>query len=164
MEEGVRPAGEGSSPLFVWRGADRDVPEIRDLAGLVRAVRSRPVLYIRYSEGPAADLRNGPSRDYEAEYVLPGLSVAMLTPEPWWSLETRAWVVRRVCAYRELDIAGRYAWVLTGRCVARGPDHEPLVRAVSPVGRLAGGVIDEAAAEYRRRFVAGRDSRDPPRR
>ena len=65
---------------------------------------------------------------------------------------------------RELDVADRYAWVLTGRQVGRGPDHEPLVRSVSPVGRLTRALIDEAATEYRRRFAAGRDSREQMRR
>lgn len=160
MDEYPRDAGdEGAPPLFAWRGEDDEVPVIGALADLVREVDSRSALYVRYSEGPAADLCNGPSHDYEADYVLPGLSVATLTPEPWWALPTRTWVVRRVCTYRELDVAGRYAWVLTGRLVGRGPDHEPLVRSVRPVARLTSGMLDEAAAEYRNRMEAGRDSR-----
>ncbi|SDR13654.1 hypothetical protein SAMN04489765_3395 [Tsukamurella pulmonis] len=155
-----RVTDECSAPLFRWHGRDDDVPLIRSLAELVRTVRTGPTLYVRYSEGPAADRRHGPSRDYEAEYVLPGLSVATLTPELWWRLPARTWIVRRVCTYRELDVADRFAWVLTGRRVARGPDHEPLVREVLPVGRLTDDVLDEAADEYRRRLAAGRDSRD----
>ncbi|WP_231706618.1 MULTISPECIES: DUF6098 family protein [Tsukamurella] len=164
MRDEVRGGGPDEEPLFAWRGEEREVPVIGELAALVHEVDARRVLYVRYSEGPDADRRNGPSRDYEAEYVLPGLSVATLTPEPWWSLETRTWVVRRVCTYRELDVADRYAWVLTGRQVGRGPDHEPLVRSVSPVGRLTRALIAEAATEYRRRFAAGRDSREQMRR
>lgn len=160
MEHRERSATPGlDRPLFAWEGSDTDVPVIRTVSHLVHEVESGPTLYIRYSGGPAADAGNGPSIDYEASYRLPGLSVATLTPEPWWTLDPRTWIVRRIRKYAELNVRSRYAWVLTGTPVARGPDHEPLVRSVRPVARLHDGVIAAAAAEYRARFDVGEDSR-----
>ncbi|MDV7351638.1 DUF6098 family protein [Rhodococcus oxybenzonivorans] len=53
---------------------------------------------------------------------------------------------------------GRFAWLLKGRVVGRGPDHEPLLTDIRPLARLSHSVLDEAAHRYRERFDVGQDS------
>ena len=132
---------------------------IDDFEELVDLVKRSDQLFIRYSEGPEADER-GSSRDYEADVDLPGWSVTTLTPEPWWPRPVADWVARRVCKYAELADAqpDRRPWVLAGRVVGNGPDHEPLVVDVQPVGWLSPAVLDKAKQVYNERFDVGRDS------
>ena len=52
--------------------------------------------------------------------------------------------------------AGRFAWVLRGTVVARGPDCEPLLADVEPIGLLDVAVLAEAAERYTERFEVGR--------
>ncbi|MCM6778120.1 DUF6098 family protein [Nocardia sp. CDC159] len=137
-----------------------DLPVVETLDELTEVVTEQP-LYLRYSHGPEADAEAGPSRDYEAEVDLPGLSVTTLGPEPWWPRPARDWVARRLCKYAELAVErGRFGWLLAGREVGHGPDHEPIVTDVQPVARIADRVIDEAQRVYHDRFQVGRDSRD----
>ncbi|WAL45755.1 DUF6098 family protein [Rhodococcus pyridinivorans] len=136
-----------------------DIPLITSLDQLAD-LATDPLLYLRYSKGPAADAEDGPSRDHEANVTLPGLSATTLSPEPWWRRPVKDWVARRVCKYSELaEEDGRFAWLLTGRMVGRGPDHEPLLVDVRPHARLSRGVLDEAKKWYDEHFDVGNDSR-----
>ena len=130
------------------------------VAEVVDLVRTHGTLYLRYSEGPGHDSRSGSSRDYEADVVLPGLSVTVVSPEPWWPRPTEDWVARRLCKYAELGAAtDRFPWLLTGRVVGNGPDHEPLVDRVQPIARVADDAVREAVQLYRGRFRVGESSR-----
>jgi hypothetical protein len=124
---------------------------------LVELVRRHPRLCVRHSAGPAADAGSR-SVDYEAEVDLPGWSVTPLGPEPWWSRPVEDWVARRVCKYLELTDHqdDRRPWVLTGRVVGHGPDHEPLVVDIEPVGWIGPDVVAEARHLYHSRFAVGR--------
>jgi hypothetical protein len=134
---------------------------VESLAEVVDTVQSHGTVYLRYSKGPEDDLGRRTSRDYEAEVDLPGLSVTVVSPEPWWTRPVEDWVARRLCKYAELGEAeGRFPWLLTGRAVGNGPDHEPLVDEVQPIARVADTAVREAVSVYRARFRAGRDSRD----
>jgi Family of unknown function (DUF6098) len=135
------------------------LPTLERLADVVELLPRHRQLFVRYSHGPARDTHEQ-SRDYESGQVLPGLSVADLQPPPWWTRPAADWVARRVCSYGELAQAdpNRYAWVLTGRVVDRGPDHEPLVADVRPVARIGPGALAEAADHYERHFAVGKDS------
>jgi hypothetical protein len=136
-----------------------EVPVAEDLAAVVRLAEEVPDLYIRYSEGPEQDAAAPRSRDYEAKVDMPGLSVACIVPEPWWPRSVEDWVARRICSYAHLDEEDRVAYLLTGRVVGRGTDHEPLVVDVRPVSRISDQAIREAKACYHERFDVGRDSR-----
>ena len=133
---------------------------ITDFDRLVRAVEDYPkTVYLRYSRGPDADTDGTPSRDYESGAQLPGLSVTVLTPEPWWIRPTADWIARRVCKYAELGDEERQPWILVGEVVGRGPDHEPLVGEFVPLGWLAPAVVEQARDHYETRFDVGRSSR-----
>jgi hypothetical protein len=118
-------------------------------------------LYVRYSEGPRHDASEQ-SRDTESGLDLPGLSVNPLHPEAWWTRPLEDWLARQVCQYAELAEKNpdRYAWVLDGRIVARGPDCEPLLTEVEPLAALAPDVLAEAMARYQLTFDAGRGPED----
>ena len=126
------------------------VDELADLLGALGAPA-----FIRFSAGPDADADH-PSEDGETGIPLPGLSVNTLDPEPWWDRPAREWLARRVCQYAHLADDERFAWVLTGRVVGRGPDNEPLVVDVVPVARLGGRLLDEARRIYRTSLRPGR--------
>jgi hypothetical protein len=131
------------------------------LSQVVDEVRAHETVYLRYSEGPEEDLIRRSSRDYEADVELPGQSVTVASPEPWWPGPAEDWVARRLCKYAELGAArGRFAWLLTGRIVGNCPDHEPLVDQVRPLGRISDDAVHEAVRVYRQRFRAGEDSRE----
>jgi hypothetical protein len=133
---------------------------MEELADVVETVRVHGTVYLRYSEGPEEDLRHRSSRDYESGVDLPGLSVTVISPEPWWPRPVEDWVARRLCTYAELGASeGRFPWLLTGRVVGNGPDHEPLVDQVRPIARISERAVREAEGVYRARFNAGRDSR-----
>lgn len=122
---------------------------ISDLDGLAALVEtSREELYLRWSQGPAADLpTKQSSRDALTGVPLPGLSANPLAVEPWWGDRSiRLWVARRLHDYRHLrDLRGPgvRAWVLAGEVTGRGPDNEPLVHCRRPIAWIA----DEALAE-----------------
>lgn len=137
------------------------LPVVPDLAGVVDIVRVHDAVYLRYSEGPLHDLVRRCSRDYEAEVDLPGLSVTVVSPEPWWPRPVEDWVARRLCKYAELGgAAGRFPWLLTGRVVGNGPDHEPLVDQAQPIARIAGQAVREALRVYHERFRVGESSQE----
>ena len=120
--------------------ADGPLPRLLELAELERLVRTRKSVYIRYSEGPERDAKER-SIDAESGLELPGLSVNPLDPEARWTRPLGDWLARQVCQYEELAAKNphRYAWVLSGREVGRGPDCEPLLADIVPVA-----VLDES--------------------
>ncbi|MGX5695784.1 DUF6098 family protein, partial [Agromyces soli] len=134
-----------------------ELPVIEQLDELVGLVRERRGLCVRYSEGPEADAGRG-SIDTESGLELPGLSVNPLDAEEWWTRPLDDWLARQLCDYRHLSRRNpdRYAWVLLGRFVGRGPDCEPLLADPVPVARLGERLLEEAEARYRRNFDAGR--------
>jgi len=70
-------------------------------------------------------------------------------------------VARRICKYAAVARPpDRIGWVLSGRVVGRGPDHEPLVVDVVARAQVTDALIGQAADCYRRRFAVGRDSTD----
>ncbi|MBC7300641.1 MAG: hypothetical protein H5T78_06785 [Nocardia sp.] len=123
-----------------------------------RCLGAEPV-FLRYSHGPGTDAHDGPSRDYEAQVTMSGLSVTTMRPEPWWPRPALEWVARRLCKYADLGAEqGRFPWLLTGRVVGAGPDHEPLVTAVHPLATIDRRAVTEARRLYHERFHVGRDS------
>lgn len=158
--------GDGES-VTRRRSADRtnddELPVLRRLSDVVDVITgSADTVFLRYSHGPARDTEGGTvSRDYEAGIDMPGLSVSTVAPEAWWPRPAKEWVARRIRQYADLGAQqDRYAWLLTGRIVGYGPDHEPLLTDIEPLGRLDETVLDEAAELYRRRFEVGQDSTD----
>ncbi|WP_249359666.1 DUF6098 family protein [Nocardia cyriacigeorgica] len=149
---------EQADPILIGDGED-DLPRLTDLDQLTEYILGHDQIYLRYSEGPQADRRFGPSRDFEAGVDLPGLSVTTVVPESWWPRPAREWVARRLCKYAEVgEPGGRYPWLLTGTVVGRGPDHEPILVRARPLARIAESVVDEAKAVYVECFDVGRDS------
>jgi hypothetical protein len=136
------------------------LPVLGQLAELAELACGEGDRYLRYSRGPDADAEQA-SRDYESGLALPGLSVIALTPPSWWSRPVPDWVARQVCKYVHLARGepDRYAWVLTGRMVGRGPDQEPLVADPRPLAVLSVAVLDQASQHYHERFDVGKDSR-----
>jgi low affinity Fe/Cu permease len=152
-------AATDTSGRTLQRAQQAKIPVVEHFDELSRLVDRGDVLYLRYSKGPAADAQDGPSHDYESGVDLPGLSVTTLSPEPWWDRPASDWVARRVCKYAELgEENGRRPWVLTGRVVGNGPDHEPLLVDVEPVAWLDPVVVEEAHRRYHDRFDPGQDS------
>lgn len=143
------------------RAAESGERTLVSLAELAELVPSVDHLYLRYSKGFDAD-QDSTSLDGESGLTLPGLSVNPLTPEPWWTRPLEDWLARQICQYEHLaEDEDRYAWVLTGACVGRGPDCEPLLVDVQPLGRLVPEVLQEAKQIYEERFDAGeRPSQD----
>ncbi|MFG3227189.1 DUF6098 family protein [Kitasatospora sp. NPDC048194] len=140
-------------------GTDR-MGLIDDLSLLTWLATGDLDVYLRYSEGPVQD--GAGSRDYEADVPLPGLSVTPLRPEPWWPRPAADWVARRVMKYADLAESSprRRPWVLTGRVVGTGPDHEPLLADPQPLAWVGRRALDQAVRRYRERFTPGRDSTD----
>lgn len=123
-----------------------------DLADVVALVEDRAPareLYVRWSRGPEAD-SDRCSRDGLSGVRLPGLSANALAVEPWWGdRPLRLWVARRLHDYRHLRERrgpGTRPWILEGTEVGRGPDNEPLVECLHPIG----WITDEALAECER--------------
>ncbi|MFJ3863477.1 DUF6098 family protein [Streptomyces nigra] len=130
--------GPGTSGMTTFATLD-------ELADLVAARRG---LYVRWSLGPATDMAAMSSRDELTGLALPGLSANPLDVEEWWDgRPLRVWVARRLYDYSHLprikDSRTR-PWVLTAREAARGPDNEPLVTDVRPLGWIEDRVISEA--------------------
>ncbi|HEY3607623.1 MAG TPA: DUF6098 family protein [Pseudonocardiaceae bacterium] len=128
-----------------------DLPTVHDLDGLVDLVREfgdGHDLYVRWSTGPADDLRHD------------RVSATPLRIEPWWgSRSPRLWLARRLFDYRHLkDLRGPgvRAWVLAGDEVGRGPDNEPLVACHRPLAWIGDAVLAESAqVVIRQRAGAG---------
>jgi Family of unknown function (DUF6098) len=129
-----------------------NLPVIADLDALTELVTTSAEedrLFVRWSAGPAVDLRQeGISRDSLTGVPLPGLSANPLAVEHWWGDRSRRlWIARRLYDYRHL----RYRrgpevqpWVLVGDQCGRGPDNEPLVRVRRPIAWIADAALVEA--------------------
>jgi hypothetical protein len=117
--------------------------------------RPEPV-YVRYSYGPDAD-EDEASEDGESGLELPGLSVNPLNPEDWWTRPVEDWLARQLAQYLHLaeQNPGRFAWVLSGTMVGRGPDCEPLLCDVKPIARLTEPLLRQAVDRYHERFDVG---------
>lgn len=146
-----------SRALFVTETLYDSIGSLEQLADTVRRYGR---LYVRYSEGPVAD--RDASVDTESGLTLPGLSANPLHAQAWWTRELEDWLARQVCRYRDLREKNpdRFAWVLSGTEVGRGPDNEPLLRAVVPIARLEDALLDEAERRYESRFHAGHGPED----
>lgn len=131
-------------------------PTLRSIDELLALLDAEPDLYIRYSEGYEAD-SDGGSLDTESGLELPGLSVNPLRPEQWWTRPLSDWLARQLCQYKHLKEKNpkRYAWIARGRCIARGPDCEPLLAEVEEIARLDDELLAEAQRIYQERFDAG---------
>jgi hypothetical protein len=149
-----------AAPLVVDDGAREPLDVVDDIVEIVRLVERQPAVFIRYSEGPDRDGER-PSMDYESGLPLPGLSVTVLNPPSWWTRPATDWVARRICKYAELlqGPGDRRPWLLTGRMVDTGPDHEPLVVEARPLAWIGSTALAQAVEIYRRRFDVARDSR-----
>jgi hypothetical protein len=127
---------------------------VKDLSELEDLVRLGGDVYVRYSKGYEAD-SGSQSTDTESGLTLPGLSVNPLSPEGWWTRPLKDWLARQICQYKHLgERQERHAWVLTGTLVGRGPDCEPLLADVRPLGRLDPALLEEAEHVYQERFHA----------
>ncbi len=127
--------------------------DLHDVAHLVETTPDGEDLYVRWSHGPAADLRaddkgTGSSRDSLTGVPLPGLSANPLAVESWWrDRPLRLWIARRLYDYlhlRDLRGPGVRAWLLVGEHCGRGPDNEPLVRCIRPVAWISDHALREA--------------------
>jgi hypothetical protein len=141
--------------------SDARMPTIDDLAALTRLVETPQPdgeLYLRWSQGPAADLADDPhgsSRDTLTGVPLPGLSANPLAVEAWWGDRSRRlWAARRLYDYRHLHRRGVRPWVLVGEVCGRGPDNEPLVRCRRPVAWVSEAALEEAQALVERQSAA----------
>jgi hypothetical protein len=143
----------------------RTVTTLAELAALAEAA-GPPAgrdLYVRWSQGPAADLAAGggeqSSRDGLTGVLMPGLSANPLQVEPWWDgRPLRVWLARRLHDYRhlrELRGPGVRAWVLAGVERGRGPDNEPLVICREPLAW-----VEEPALAECERVLAEHGARD----
>jgi len=87
---------------------DAGMRTIDDFDELVAEATVRRPLHVRFSDGPTADAV-GTSRDTGANVEMPGLSVCLLSPEPWWTRSTEDWVARRLCKYLDLQTTSAIA-------------------------------------------------------
>ena len=132
---------------------------------------SEPGLFVRFSDGFAADLEAG-GIDQESGLRLPGLPARPLDPESWWTRPVRDWVARQLTVNREGPAASggpgrgglvgdkRFGWLLRGTVAGHGLEGEPLIADVEVVGRLADCLLDEAQQLYSERFLSGRGARE----
>ncbi|CAL9368695.1 DUF6098 family protein [Streptomyces griseomycini] len=134
--------------------ASDDLPVVESLAELTALVERDRGLYVRWSRGPATDLRAVSSKDDLTGVAMSGLSANPLDVEEWWQdRSVGLWVARRLHDYAHLPHEkgrGVRPWVLKGRENGRGPDNEPLVTDVRPLCWIDLGVIDEAQTEVAR--------------
>ncbi|WP_228973250.1 DUF6098 family protein [Streptomyces sp. DH12] len=131
-----------------------ELPNVRSLTELAELLERHGSLYVRWSRGPAEDLRTSRSVDHLTGITMPGLSANPLAIETWWEARpVRLWVARRLydyCHLRQERGGDVRPWALRGSEVARGPDNEPLVRDVEPVCWIDLAVIEEAQEEVAR--------------
>ncbi|NSC20106.1 hypothetical protein FM076_02330 [Streptomyces albus subsp. chlorinus] len=130
--------------------ASQPMPVFTTLDALTRLVTRRSHLYVRWSRGPAVDLERSSSMDDLTGAAMPGLSASPLDVEEWWEdRPVHVWVARRLYDYSHLprvkDPRAR-PWVLAGQERGRGPDNEPLVRHVEPLGWIGPQVLTQATA------------------
>jgi hypothetical protein len=130
--------------------APRELPVLRTLDEVADLVRRTPRLFVRWSHGPDADQELSESRDALTGIPMSGLSANPLDVEPWWEgRPVELWVARRLYDYSHLPRdrgEGVRPWILRGRVRGRGPDNEPLVGDVDPVGWIDDQVIKDAVS------------------
>lgn len=130
--------------------ASRELPVLHSLDELADLVQRTPRLFVRWSRGPRADENLSESRDALTGVPMSGLSANPLDVEPWWQdRPVELWVARRLYDYSHLPRekgAGVRPWILRGRVEGRGPDNEPLVTDVEPVGWIDDKVIEDAVS------------------
>lgn len=128
----------------------RELPVLRTLDEVADLVRRTPCLFVRWSHGPDADRELSESRDALTGIPMSGLSANPLDVEPWWEdRPVELWVARRLYDYSHLPRdkgEGVRPWILRGRVQGRGPDNEPLVGEVEPVGWIDDQVINDAVS------------------
>lgn len=120
---------------------------IGSLDELVERVWGCSDLYVRWSPEPEVD-QDRRSRDELTGVELPGLSASALAVEPWWDdRPPRLWVARRIYDDRHLEYRrqGAQPWLVRGRECGRGPDNEPLLEAVTLLGRIGPEAVAEAS-------------------
>ncbi|MET9443480.1 DUF6098 family protein [Streptomyces sp. NPDC006610] len=131
--------------------ASDDLPVVSTLEELAGLVEERRGLYVRWSRGPATDLRSVSSIDDLTGVPMTGLSANPLDVEEWWQdRSVKLWVARRLYDYAHLPHEkgpGVRPWVLQARENGRGPDNEPLVTDVGPLRWIDPSVIEEARTE-----------------
>ncbi len=128
-------------------GVGVELPTVTSLQELVELTARTPDPFVRWSEGPEADLRQHNSFDDLTNTELAGLSANSLTMEDWWDGPEDLWLARRIYDYlhiRRRRPARVRPWVMEGEEVGRGPDNEPLVRCRRPVAWIAEEVVDES--------------------
>jgi hypothetical protein len=124
------------------------VSSLTDLAALVKRCST---LHIRVSAGPAAD-HASPAIDPESGLEMPGIAAAPLLAPEWWRRPLEDWLARQLVHVEGSGGPGVRPWLLTGTDMGTGPDGEPLLGHVRPVGWLADEVLEEAASRYATRF------------
>ncbi|KUH36945.1 MULTISPECIES: DUF6098 family protein [Streptomyces] len=146
MEETATP-----SPVTAAPDGLTELPNLSSLTELAGLLERHGSLYVRWSRGPAEDMRSSRSVDHLTGITMPGLSANPLAVEAWWGdRAVRLWVARRLydyCHLRQERNGDVRPWALRGREVGRGPDNEPLVRDVEPVCWIDLAVIEEAQEE-----------------
>jgi hypothetical protein len=140
--------------------ATGELEVITTLEQLADLVAGDSPMYLRYFQGPGRGCCEGSQprlrgrRDIAwtvGHHDRPGTMVPRAVEE---------WVARRICKYGELaEEDDRYAWLLKGIIVGRGPDHEPLLTDIRPLARLSRAVLEQATLLYHERFEVGNDSR-----
>jgi Family of unknown function (DUF6098) len=129
-----------------------DLPTLGTLSAVARLLQEHEgdgALFVRWSEGPEADLRRERSVDDLTHTELDGLSANSLAVEPWWGdRPVETWLARRIYDYLHLrsrrEPSDVRPWVLEGEEVGRGPDNEPLVRCRRPVAWIGESVVEES--------------------
>lgn len=124
-----------------------ELPTIASLDEVADLARDNPGLFVRWSEGPEADLRNHRSFDDLTRTELAGLSANSLAVEPWWNGPEDLWIARRIYDYlhiRRRRPARVRPWIMEGEEVGRGPDNEPLVHCRQPIAWVAEEVVEES--------------------
>jgi hypothetical protein len=133
--------------LGVGSGIAVELPTVKSLQELAELTERTPDGFVRWSEGPEADLRQHTSFDDLTNTELAGLSANSLAMEDWWDGPEDLWLARRIYDYlhiRRRRPAKVRPWVMEGEEVGRGPDNEPLVRCRHPVAWIAEEVVDES--------------------
>jgi hypothetical protein len=137
----------GDAGPEVGNGRAVELPSISSLDELVKLAQGNEELFVRWSEGPEADLRRHKSFDDLTSTELDGLSANSLKFEPWWDGPEDLWVARRIYDYlhvRRRRPAKVRPWILEGEEVGRGPDNEPLVHCRRPVAWIAEDLVEES--------------------
>lgn len=132
--------------------------EINTLSELVETVKKLDgegkKVFVRYSLGPDTDRKGRGSRNYQTGRVENGLSCENLNPERWFVANAHVtgntvekWVAMQLLSYSFMlhqGLDGTRCWILTGECVGKGSDNEPLVDNWKPVAWVSESVIKEA--------------------